>query len=137
MKVIIIVYDNGEWARDTLETRMVDVRIEAMVAEFTRNHVPIEVIRQEEVKEWEEPTCSHEELDEVGLLKSGLILLKCTSCPHLLVTEKGEFAPREPAPEDFEEGAPKCPKCGKPMVLKFCDRGIPPNRFVCDCEEAS
>ena len=105
MKVIIIVYEGDEWKRDTLESRMVDVRIERMVAEFTRNGVPIQVIRQEEVKEWEGPTCSHEELDEVGLLKSGLILLKCAGCPHLLVTEKDEFAPREPTPEDFKEAS--------------------------------
>ena len=54
LKVIIIVYDGGEWERDTLESRMVDVRIEAMVAEFARNKVPVQVIRQKEVKEWTE-----------------------------------------------------------------------------------
>lgn len=37
--------------------------------------------------------------------------------------------------ERMEGMAPKCPKCGKPMVLKFYDTGIPPNRFGCDCEE--
>ena len=55
MKVIIVVYDGGEWERDTLKSRMVDTRIEAMVAEFTRNNVPIQVLRQKEVKEWTEP----------------------------------------------------------------------------------
>lgn len=35
--------------------------------------------------------------------------------------------------------APKCPKCGKPMKLKFIPRpgGPPGNMFVCDCEEGS
>ena len=55
MKVLIVVYEGDEWKHDTLESRMVDVRIERMVAEFTRNGVPIQVIRQEEVKEWKEP----------------------------------------------------------------------------------
>lgn len=54
MKVIIVVYEGDEWKRDTLEARMVDTRIKQMVAEFTRNHVPVEVIRQEEVKEWKD-----------------------------------------------------------------------------------
>lgn len=36
-----------------------------------------------------------------------------------------------------KETQPKCPKCGNPMVFKFCEEGSPPNRFVCDCEEAS
>ncbi len=55
MKVLIVVYEGDEWKRDTLEARMVDVRIEGMVAEFTRNGVPIQVIRQEEVKKWKDP----------------------------------------------------------------------------------
>lgn len=60
MKVLIVVYEGDEWKRDTLESRMVDVRIERMVAEFTRNGVPIQVIRQEEVKEWKEPERVHD-----------------------------------------------------------------------------
>ncbi len=55
LKVLIVVCDDGEWEQDTLKTRMVDTRIEAMVAEFTRNNVPVQVIRQKEVKEWTEP----------------------------------------------------------------------------------
>lgn len=54
MKVLIIVYEGDEWERDTLESRMVDVRIKQMVAEFARNNVPIQVIRQKEIKEWSE-----------------------------------------------------------------------------------
>ena len=54
LKVLIVVCDDGEWEQDTLKTRMVDTRIEAMVAEFTRNNVPVQVIRQKEVKEWTE-----------------------------------------------------------------------------------
>ena len=53
MKVIIVVYEDED-KRDNLTTRMVDVRVDSMVAEFTRNDVPIQVIRQKEVKKWED-----------------------------------------------------------------------------------
>ena len=54
MKVLIVVYEGDEWKRDTLESRMVDVRIEGMVAEFMNNDIPIQVLRPKEVKEWDE-----------------------------------------------------------------------------------
>lgn len=50
MKVVIIVYEDDEWKRDTLTSRMVDRRIDLVVAEFTRNDVPVEVKRQQETQ---------------------------------------------------------------------------------------
>ena len=53
MKVIIVVYEDVD-KRDTLETRMVDVRVDHMVAEFTLNEIPIQVIREKEGEKWTE-----------------------------------------------------------------------------------
>lgn len=57
MKVVIVVYEDDEWERDTLTSRMVDTRIDSVVAEFTRNDVPVEVIRrsEDEVGDWSPP----------------------------------------------------------------------------------
>lgn len=47
IKVEIIISDGGrEWYRDTLASRMVDTRIEALEAEFERNDIPVKVIRR-------------------------------------------------------------------------------------------
>lgn len=53
MKVLIVVYEDVD-KRDNLTTRMVDARIERLVAEFRNNGVPIQVIRETEVKKWPE-----------------------------------------------------------------------------------
>ncbi len=54
MKVLIVVYEGDEWKKDTLKSRMVDVRVDNMVAELTFNQVPIQVIRETEQKKWSE-----------------------------------------------------------------------------------
>jgi hypothetical protein len=54
LKVLIVVYEGDEWKRDTLEARMVDVRVDNLVAELTLNQVPVQVIRQTEQEKWSE-----------------------------------------------------------------------------------
>lgn len=54
MKVLIVIYEGDEWKQDTLESRMVDVRVDKIVAEFTLNEVPVQVIRETEQKKWSE-----------------------------------------------------------------------------------
>jgi len=53
LKVLIVVYEDKD-KRDNLKTRMVDVRVDQMVAEFMNNDIPIQVLRPKEVKEWDE-----------------------------------------------------------------------------------
>jgi len=51
MKVLIVVYEDVD-KRDNLTTRMIDAKIERLVAEFRNNDVPIQVIRDTEIKKW-------------------------------------------------------------------------------------
>ena len=67
MKVIVVVYEDEEWKQDTLTARMVDTRVEQMVAEFTYNSVPIEVIRHEEVGKWDDIITFARDILEIDL----------------------------------------------------------------------
>jgi len=46
IRVEIIIYSDGDYRRDTLESRMVDVRIEVLKSEFERNGIPVKVIKE-------------------------------------------------------------------------------------------
>ena len=47
IRVEIIIHSDGDYGRDTLESRMVDVRIESLKSEFERNDIPVKVIRKD------------------------------------------------------------------------------------------
>lgn len=45
MWIKILVFDEGEWREDTLESRIVDARLNKLVAEFEQNGVPVKIFR--------------------------------------------------------------------------------------------
>ena len=69
MKVKIIIYGEGEYLRDTLESRMVDVRVGHLKTEFEKNKVTTLIVRNDD-KGW---------LDD--------FVMKCPECKHLISTD--------------------------------------------------
>ena len=69
MKVKIIIYGEGEYRADTLESRMVDVRVRHLKTEFERNNVSTLIVKNDD-KGW---------LDD--------FVMKCPECKNLVSTD--------------------------------------------------
>ena len=88
MRVLIVVYEDKE-KRDNLTTRMVDVRMDHVVAEFLRNEVLVQVIRTKEEK-WAESDADVEKYPGLKALRSMKEFIEINGEDALLKLLKGD-----------------------------------------------